>query len=135
MSDVKIDWFGDEVSVLVEKATQKIVDQLSLACEAQTKTNITRNGQVDTGFMRSSAWSSAGGGSGRSGQSAAGRVQSAANRSRGSVRGRGRGASASAGVSANYAIYNEIRIPFLYPALQSLKGSKTIAIVAKNKIS
>lgn len=126
MAQAKAEFRWDEanLALITEDVSQDILDALSAQGEALTKANITRNGQVDTGFMRNSVWST--GGSGGSGLAGSG-----SRAVTGSV-GIG-GSTAAFGGSAEYTIYQEVKNSFLYRALEQLKAESggVIASFAK----
>lgn len=142
-SNLKITWYTDRVVLRVTQATEEVVSALVLQGEALTKANIQANNQIDTGFMLNSV----------NGQTRKlnhyGLARAAAANLRVSLKqGRtlsareardrlaprleltpsNRGVLGAIVVSAKYAVYQELRKPFLYPALQVLvRQAKSIA--------
>jgi hypothetical protein len=117
----------DHVRVLLEKSTDEVLKQLAFRIVERAQLNIRENDQIDTGFMVNSAYAVWKGGSGFS--SAEAQAESQARSS-----GKGHGgrsdrsviheelpadADAAVVIGANYAIFQEILKPFLYPAAEA----------------
>jgi len=100
----EVKWFGDEVKLVLQGATQEMVQKAATATEAQAKVNITINGQVDTGFMRSSVYTAP-------------------------IEG-----GAKVGVGAEYGIYQETLRPYLYPALERVARTMAGDVVAAGRV-
>jgi hypothetical protein len=52
----EVRWDKERVTALFVGASMKVLSELAFIGEGKVKINITDNGQVDTGFMRSSAY-------------------------------------------------------------------------------
>ena len=100
----RVEWFGDDVQLKLEGATDEMIKAAAFMVEGQAKVNITTNGQVDTGFMRASVYTMLQDG------------------------------GAIVGVGADYGIYQETLRPFLYPALERVAQSKGGEVVAAGRV-
>ncbi len=121
---MSVKWYGDKILLkLREGATPEMIAKAALLIEAEAKVNVTNNGQVDTGFMRSSIY---------------------ANTELMNSYQHGEGANpiveppAGAGlvaVAAEYGIYQEAAIPFLYPAAEVVAARGEGEIVSAGKVA
>jgi hypothetical protein len=118
----RVNWYGDQVQVQIGQATRQALLAIGYQIEAQAKVNITNNGQVDTGFMLNSVYTTDG---------ANGSTYGPAERNAGARNpdvsmapevDPGEGAVAVA-VGAEYAIHQETRNSFLYRAAEQVAGS------------
>ncbi len=122
--DAEVRWYRDHVKVLVKDATEEVLKQLGFRIVERAQLNIRDNDQIDTGFMVNSLYVIWGDGSGYGAakqaaeQQTTGRDGRRVDHSEDMAPERALEGSAAAGVvvGANYAIYQEARIPFLYPA-------------------
>jgi len=133
MSDagVEVTMYLDHVEVVVEEATAEVLKQLAYRIVERTQGNIRSNDQIDTGYMVNSIypiWKD--GSSFLEAASAAESMPDVSKKGYGSRAGRTvinetleAGASAAVVVGANYAIYQEVQKPFLYPAAELTTGS------------
>jgi len=124
----KVNWYGDDVQLRIMNASQKALFAIAQQVIDQAKMNITDNGQVDTGFMRNSGYAadpdqstySDIGSSGTYASDAGGIVdRQAAQEVEIPTAG---GPVAIAAFAADYALYQEVATPFLYPALEQVKS-------------
>jgi len=113
----KVNWYENDVLLAVEGATDDILNALALWVEGEAKENMN----VDTGFMRNSTYTILAGGNVPNSGWGSGKYSNKAGRS---VQ-RNRIAqpevpehAAAVHSAAEYAIYQEIENPSLYPALQ-----------------
>lgn len=112
-ADMKFTSNAAAVRAKLQAASRDAINKIALQAEGYCKKNIADNGQVDTGFMLSSVFSlTSDGGSTLAPSSVPGRV---ANQPPGLG-----GADAAVGVAASYAIFNEVKRPFLYPAVEQV---------------
>lgn len=102
----------DQVKLTVKGATQQALEALAFEVEGQAKINIQQNGQVDTGFLLNSVYTITPASSGFAAAQSAAALR--APRSMAPAPQVGEGAAVVVG--AEYAIYQEIRKAFLYPA-------------------
>jgi len=116
----KVTMYTDHVLLKVAAVSDKALEAVALQIEAQTKVNIQRNGQIDTGFMLNSTYTVTSQGSSFGNTNPSG---SYANRNGESVPRKivpqqtlPANAKAACVVGAEYAIYQELKNPFLYPA-------------------
>ena len=100
----RVEWFGDDVKLKLEGATDEMIKKAAFLVEGQAKVNITVNGQVDTGFMRASVYT---------------KLQDG---------------GAIVGVGADYGIYQETLRPFLYPALERVAQQMGGDVVAAGRV-
>jgi hypothetical protein len=125
-SDVEVKFYIDHVKVTVDKATDEVLKMLAYRIVEGTQLNIRSNDQIDTGFLINSVYPIWKDGSGYADAKAEAEQRTTGKDGRHvdhsddmapepSLPG---DASAGVVVGANYAIYNEVRIPFLYPAAQ-----------------
>ena len=56
MSDAQVNWYKHRVTAALEKATDQILDQLAMQTLGQARINIRENRQIDTGFMTNSGY-------------------------------------------------------------------------------
>jgi len=117
----QLTWYGSEVSLHFDKMTRRGLTAVAARIDGLTKTNILTNDQVDTGFMVNSVYFVAGdestyhqtdpGGqyANKAGQMVARQLAPAAPLPD--------AYAALVCVGANYAIFQEMALPFLYPAL------------------
>jgi hypothetical protein len=126
-SDVEVKFYIDHVKVTVDKATDEVLKMLAYRIVEGTQLNIRSNDQIDTGFLINSVYPIWKDGSGYADAKAEAEQRTTGKDGRHvdhsddmapepSLPG---DASAGVVVGANYAIYNEVRIPFLYPAAQA----------------
>ena len=118
--DVKL--FLDHVLVKVAAVSDKALEALALQIEAETKVNIQKNGQIDTGFMLNGTYVVTKNGSTFNNANQSG---SYANREGKTVKRQivpqqtlPGNAAAAVSVGAQYAIWQEEKKPFLYPAAE-----------------
>lgn len=136
MSDSEVRWDRETVTLVLRQASQAGVNAVAHQVEAHAKANITANGQVDTGFMRtsgyvvtpnsSSFWSAAAQAFNARSQKHLGTRVSKRQRKRASVAERNLGdevklpageVAAAMAFGAEYAVYQESVNSFLYRAL------------------
>lgn len=126
-----VKWYDHEVRVKLDQAIAEMVDKAAFLVEGQTKINITDNGQVDTGFMRNSVYAvtpkSDTYGQAHSAASGAASEKNMAPKADPPRDG------AVVGVGAEYAIFQEERTPFLYPALETVVARMGGQIVASGR--
>lgn len=121
---MKLDWRGNELNLAVENATAKGLYAIALAIEEEAKGNVQANGQVDTGFLLNSIYANGEGGSpapwvngeffGK--ESKRNHVKWAEDIVPPSQR-----LEALVHASAEYALYQEVDRPFLYPAVDTVR--------------
>lgn len=129
--DYSVRWQVNDVKLKVEEATKAGLAKVAFAIEGQAKTNIVANDQVDTGFMLNTVYHVADAGD-RKVSTYSQTAQDGAHATKG-----GRAAErtkaneealpgapvvALVAVGADYAIYQEMMIPFLFPAAEKVAG-------------
>lgn len=115
----------DNSAVLqISAAFSQSVTEIALAIEGQAKVNITRNGQVDTGFMRSAVYVDAQGADtypGAIDDRLAPKIQAPSG-----------GAVVAAG--ASYSYFQETTQSFLYRAVEQVSGGIAESIIRSNEV-
>lgn len=122
-----VNWFAEDAILSFGEASQDFVEDIAFRVEEHTKIRIERNKQVDTGFMLNSVYvilpksdtynKTKPTGSYKSRKT--GRMVKQARAPKVGVKPK-RGALVVVG--ANYAVFNELRKPFLFPALEDVAG-------------
>lgn len=115
MANSRVDWYEDDVILIVGEATDEILTRLAFQGEGLAKAAEP----VDTGFMRNATYAIAPGQSHRA--QAAAEARSAAEREIAAAPDVGEHEAAIHG-AAEYTIYQEIRVGFLYGALEQLQS-------------
>jgi len=120
----EVKMYLDHVQVKVAAVSDKALEAVALQIEAQTKVNIQKNGQIDTGFMLNSTYvvtknsstykSASGSFTNREGKTVQRQIAPQQ-----TLPGN---AKAAVSVGADYAIYQEVKKPFLYPAAETVAG-------------
>lgn len=121
----EVNWYGEEIKLIVKGATRKILDELALVGEGLAKINIAANNQIDTGFMLNSVYSV--GSNGVNNEPAEEQIMRDKTgewvlRQRGNVVSSVPDDEAVIACAASYAIYQEMRQSFLYAALEKLQS-------------
>lgn len=117
----EVNWYADAVYIALDKAEDALAEQVLILLDEEVKLAINRNDQIDTGFMINSAYWRTRNRSTYGGTWETGRYKDR----EGDPVARGRapeaelgGALGVFGVAAEYAIFQELLQPFLWPALQ-----------------
>lgn len=120
-------WNGDDLLLLLkDKVIPQMLSSAGLLIEGQAKVNITNNGQVDTGFMRNSVYSVSPKGDSYS------NVSPIADKTAFGVT-RPPSGGAVVSVAAEYGLFQEMRMPFLYPAVETVAATMSGQIVNSGK--
>lgn len=114
MARVEIDWYDDDVMLVVEDATDEALTRLAFQGEGLAKPGAP----VDTGFMRNAIYAIAPGQSHRA--QAVAEAKAAADRELASPPDLGEHEAAIHG-AAEYTIHQETKVGFLYGALEQLQ--------------
>lgn len=123
----------------IKDATDEELAKFAFQIEAQTKANIQSNGQIDTGFMLNSVYTVAEAGGNTyeatrpTGTYTSSKSGSRAKRKRAPQRRVPNQAAAIVAVGAEYAVHQEIRKLFLYPAAQQTLAGRA-GVELKNNI-
>lgn len=133
----KVNWNSSRVKIAIKEPTRKLLLAHGFQVEAQTKVNITNNGQIDTGFMRNSTYVSGAGEStyGRTdptGTYTSEKTGNAVKRAIAPER-QGDADTVFVVVGADYAIHNEVRQSFLYIAVEQVVGSSPDAGIIRSE--
>lgn len=123
---MSVKWYGDEVKrLLLDRAMPEMITAAALMVEGQAKVNINVNGQIDTGFMINSVYANGPGVASYAPTAVPGKM---ANQPAEPPKG-----GAVVGVAAEYAIFQEERNSFLYPALETVAGRMGGKIVSAGR--
>ena len=109
-------WYGDEVGAEIRDGLKDALYAMALQVTALSKVNIQQNGQIDTGFMLNSAYAV-----GPDGQNSYA-PPSIPDRRAAPMQSPNDDLEAIAGHSAEYTLYQEVKIPFLEPALEKVRS-------------
>ena len=128
-ASASVEWYGDEVLQLVDAAIDEFLTKLAFQGEAFAKVGAN----VDTGFMRNAIYGMGPNDSHRN--QAETDAKSKADREFAREPGLEAGAAAIHG-AAEYTIYQEERVGFMYEALEQLKGvlGATVAQAGKEHL-
>lgn len=110
MANSKVNWYADDVLLVVDQATDDLLTRLAFQGEGYAKVNAP----VDTGFMRNAIYGLGPGGSHRA------EVQGAEGQELADPPKLEPGEAAIHG-AAEYTIYQEEKVGFMYKALEQLK--------------
>lgn len=136
----KSKWYTKEVSLTLEGATADVLGGAAFQIEAEAKINIRNNRQIDTGFMLNSVWAILPEDADPIPESQD--FEQATNDAKAQNTDAEMGnkpsipaSGAAAGVGASYAVYNEMRNPFMWPAIEATqqKMGGIVDDVAKKK--
>lgn len=132
MADAEVNWKTEQVILRVGKASDEIITQMAMIIADKAGINIANNDQVDTGFMMNSAYGV--------GPTADGRAKAEANATSRADRPLAPEPTLPKGehagfvhVAAEYAVYQEIMKPFLYPAIEAA-AKEFKGVVEKHKL-
>jgi hypothetical protein len=131
MSGAKVNWYGEKVKLVVKGATAQILTQAAMICADKAAIRITENDQIDTGFMRAATYGVGPKESGR--PKAESEAPSLAERPLAPEPGRPDENTAAIHCAAEYAIYQDMKKPFMYPAAQDV-AKEFKGIVERNKV-
>jgi hypothetical protein len=137
MADAKVNWYTEKVTAQFVGASLKVLSELAFIGEGKAKINITDNDQVDTGFMRASTYAVTPGKSSYTGNVAEAGLhayEGNALRSAAPAVALPDDHTCAVAVAAEYAIYQEMQKPFLFPVIESLAKEHKGA-VERNKIT
>jgi hypothetical protein len=112
MPDAQVNWYEDDVILVVDQATDDFVSRIAFHVEGEAKVGAP----VDTGFMWNAIYAITPAGSNR-GRAVASARGAAADRDLASEPGIGEG-EAAVHAAAEYTIFQEMRRGFLYRALE-----------------
>lgn len=128
----RVNWYGDDVKLIVDDAAQDVLVRTAFQVEGQAKANIQANGQIDTGFMLNSGYTTAPGINGHSAAQANARAQNPDGVMAPPYRVND---GAAVHFGAEYTIYQELANSFLYRALDQVKRQVggTIETVARER--
>jgi hypothetical protein len=129
--DTKVNWQTEKVIAILGEKAKLILKELAIETADVAALNIEANKQVDTGFLMNSAYAIWPGGDNHAKAEAA--ATGLANRPFAANPGLPDDQTAAVHVAAEYAVYQEMRKPFLFPALMK-KVAEFGGIVERNKI-
>lgn len=115
----EVNWYEEQVILKLENITRRGLEAVAARIDALTKININQNNQIDTGFMANSVYFATKGDSTYTDDSGmyTDRQQRTVARDMAPEATLPPDQTALICVGANYAIYQEMQKPFLYPAL------------------
>jgi len=130
----KVDFFKEDVKLVVDNATQAGLTAVALRVEERAKVNITRNDQVDTGAMLNGVYAAWRGG-GNYDQNAANALSRTAF---GEIVNEaplpaGDDPAALVAGAMEYTLWQELQKAFLYPALVEVAAEAPALIAAEAK--
>lgn len=132
----KVNWYAEDVVAHFTKVSERAIEAAAARVDALAKMNIVANDQVDTGFMVNSVYFATEDNSSYmdSGGLFTDKNGNRVEREMAPEATLKDGATALVCVGANYAIFQEMANPFLYPALLAVKGEMKgiIETVAKS---
>jgi hypothetical protein len=140
----QVNWYAEKVTAIFVEASMKVLCDLAFIGEGDTKVNITDNDQVDTGFMVNSVYAVTPGKSSYGNTKPTGEYEQKEKTAEGEVimahRVRAESVqlpndqTVAVAVAAEYAIYQEMAKPFLFPAIEGL-AKKFNGVVERNKVT
>lgn len=139
MAKPQINWYENDVRLVVEDASAEMVSQLAFQTLGQAQINIQQNGQIDTGFLLNSGYvvserddtfgntDPSGAYPSRKGGGTVQRVRVDQPRTPNDEGG------AVVGFAAEYAIYQEMQNTYLYRALEQVaaQGGSTVQVTPR----
>jgi hypothetical protein len=131
-----VNWRTEQVTAIFVKASMDTLSELAFIGEGRTKINITDNDQVDTGFMRASTYAVTPGKSDYAGNIAEAGLRAYegdARRDAAPAVALPNDHTVAIAVAAEYAIYQEMLNPFLFPAIESLAKDFN-GVVVRHKV-
>jgi hypothetical protein len=130
MADATVNWYGERVKVVIKGLEARMLTRVAMIGADKAAINIRNNGQVDTGFMMGTVY-----GKGPTASGYANTKKSGEYKWQEAKHGGKPGTvyleaadevnlpddeTAVIHCAAEYAIYQEMRMPFMYPALQAV---------------
>jgi len=131
MSGAKINWYGEQVKIVVKGASKQILTQAAMVCADKAAIRITDNDQVDTGFMRASVYGVGPTDSGRANAQAD--ATERADRPFAPQPALPDEKTALVHAAAEYAVHQDMRKAFMYPAAQDT-AKEFNGIVERHKV-
>ena len=127
-------WYEETVILETQEKSAEALAAIAAFIEGQAKINITDNDQIDTGFMRNSIYWRIGHKTTYGSTWASGSYEGS--KTPGGERNRApqaevQDAAGYVAVGADYAIYQELANPFLFPALQAAAAQFNTAVKVK----
>ena len=126
----KVNWYGEDVKLLIKDAKAEIVESIAFLMEGQIKANIAANNQIDTGFMFNSPYVVLP----NDDTYAQARAAAKAKNPNGELAPQVSlpdDADAAVVVGANYSIYQEIKNSFIFRAVEQIAGRRTDAEIKR----
>jgi len=119
MADAKVNWYKEDVLLVLDGATDEILSALAQQIKGQARINIRDNGQVDTGFMMGTVYVIAPDKDDYQESSTGAALKNPDARMAPKVK-LPHNAKAAVCAGAEYAIYQELTNSFLYRALEQV---------------
>ena len=123
---VQVDWYANDVLLAIEEATHEALLAMGFDVEGQAKINVQQNGQIDTGFMVNSVYTTDGSESGYRAASAAAHAKNPEGEMAPEA---DAGEGVAVAVGASYAVYQEMKNSFLYRGLEQVAGGRAEAAI------
>lgn len=120
-----VNWYENNVRLVVDDASDEVVNQLAFQVLGQARINIQQNGQIDTGFLLNSGYvvsenANTFGDTDPSGEYQSRKSGDSVRRERVDQPRSPDDGGAVVGFAADYAIYQEMANSFLYTALEQV---------------
>lgn len=138
MAKPQINWYENDVRLVVEDASAEMVSQLAFQTLGQAQINIQQNGQIDTGFLLNSGYvvserDDTFGNTDPSGAYQSRKTGDMVQRQRVDQAARPDEGGAVVGFAAEYAIYQEMQNTYLYRALEQVaaQGGSTVQVTPR----
>lgn len=138
MAKPQINWYENDVRLVVEDASAEMVSQLAFQTLGQAQINIQQNGQIDTGFLLNSGYvvserDDTFGNTDPSGAYQSRKTGDTVQRQRVDQAARPDEGGAVVGFAAEYAIYQEMQNTYLYRALEQVaaQGGSTVQVTPR----
>jgi len=128
MPPPRVNWYENNVRVVVEDASADVLNQLAFQVLGQARINIQQNGQIDTGFLLNSGYvvsekANTFGDTDPSGEYQSRKTGDSVQRNRVDQARTPDDNGAVVGFAADYAIYQEMANSYLFTALEQVAAT------------
>lgn len=135
MAQPKVNWYENDVRLVVDDASDELVDKLAFQVLGQAGINIQQNGQIDTGFMLNSGYviserSDTFGDTDPSGSYESSKTGQTVQRERVDAP-RPADGGAVVGFAADYAAHQEMKNSYLYTAVEQVAAQQGASVRIK----
>ena len=136
MTKAKVRFYTEDILALIRNANSQVARNLAEAIAEEARKNISRNDQVDTGYMRKAIYVKTRNYSGYQEAKSAAEAYTYSRRRNRRMPPKMKFApeaelsdsAAAVGCAADYTLVQELREPFLYPALETVARNQAEAI-------